>query len=96
MLSNIVGVNSTIVPKPFPKWLNFANLKCQLVKISNMVILYTFLPIETLQVQKIKANLEYVIVFLTPTILHALKAGREATEITLPRNDLLCPINWSA
>ena len=34
-----------------------------------------------LQVHKIKANLEYVIVFLTPTILHALKAGREATEM---------------
>ena len=34
-----------------------------------------------LQVHKIKANLEYVIVFLTPTSLHALKAGREATEM---------------
>ena len=30
---------------------------------------------------EIKANLEYVIVFMTPTILHALKAGREATEM---------------
>jgi hypothetical protein len=39
-----------------------------------------------LQVHEIKANLEYVIVFFTPTILHALKAGQEATEMATAKS----------
>ena len=63
-LSDLGGVNLTILEfKLFQNGLNFSNLKCKLVEVSNMGLLYTFLTLSTSNFVK----LEYKIVKLTPT-----------------------------
>ena len=60
-LSDLGGVNLTILEfKLFQNGLNFSNLKCKLVEVSNMGLLYTFLTLSTSNFVKLEYTISQI------------------------------------